>query len=279
MPHTQGPGPAIYFETSGSADGEPLVLIEGLTAQMIGWRDGFVAKLVARGMFVIRLDNRDVGLSEQLSEPDDLAPCYTLEDMADDVCRVLDTLGIATAHIVGQSMGGAIAQRLALNRPERVRSMVLFYTAPAFTERFTTDEIRERIGDAPPYVPMARAEAIELYVEGQRLCGSTGYAFDEVWQRELGALSYDRCHRPDGHARQAGAVMTSQDVSDRLPHLSVPTAIIHGRADRLVKVEAGLELARLIPDAELHIYPGMGHTVEQPLWDEFATIIMRTARR
>lgn len=279
MPHSIGPAPAIYYETSGAADGAPLVLIEGMGAQLIGWRDGFVDRLVAGGMFVIRLDNRDVGLSDKLGEPGSVGLAYTLDDMAGDVCRVLDALGLASAHIVGQSLGGGVAQAMAITAPARVRSMTLFYTAPAFSDAFVTDEIKQRIGTPPPSAPRSRDAEVATFVEHQRLCGSTAFPFDEAWMRELGARTYDRCFCPDGAARQAMAAVASPDRSEQLRRISVPTAIIHGRADRLIKVEAGLALAELINDTELHIYPGMGHQVVEPLWGDFISIIARTVGR
>ena len=270
--------PHIHFETSGSDTGIPLVLIEGLGAQMIGWRQGFVDRLIARGFWVIRLDNRDVGLSDKLAGEDQLEACYALSDMADDVFAVLGKLGLESAHIVGQSMGGAIAQTMAIAQPRRVRSLGLFYTAPAFVE-FVTDEIREiLLAEAQP-IPLSRREKVHALVERARLAASTNSPFDETWAAQLAEMSLDRCDRPDGVTRQAAAIMQAGDWREALEGLTMPVAIFHGRADRLVKVEAGFELARRLSTAELHVYPGMGHEVALPLWDEFADIIARTARR
>lgn len=279
MPHTNSPA-RIYYETRGPATGEPLVLIEGLGAQLIGWREGFIDCLVARGMHVILLDNRDVGLSAKFGEPHQLEAAYSLSDMASDVCGVLDALGLASAHIVGQSMGGAIAQMIAIEHPERARSMVLFYTVPAFTPEHLTDEVLERLANAPPAAQAAdRDAAIEAHVDNERYSASADYAFDEPWIRELAGRAHDRCYRPDGVQRQTAAVLGSGDRSPHLGGLSLPTAVIHGRADRLLKYQASIELARLIEGAELHLYPGMGHQVVAPLWDEFSAIIARTVSR
>jgi pimeloyl-ACP methyl ester carboxylesterase len=271
--------PHIHFETSGSAAGLPLVLIEGLGAQMIGWRLGFVDRLIAKGFLVIRLDNRDVGLSDKLAGEGELEACYTLSDMAGDVFSVLDKLGLESAHIVGQSMGGAIAQTMAIAHPERVRSLGLFYTAPGFGVEFVTDEVREILLAEPQSISLSRREKVDGLVERARLAASTNHPFDQTWATKLAEMSLDRCDRPDGVTRQGAALMQAGDWREDLEGLTMPVAIFHGRADRLVKVEAGFELARRLKTSELHVYPGMGHEVALPLWDEFANIIARTARR
>ncbi len=272
-------GPHIHFETRGDAAAIPLVLIEGSGAQLIGWRDGFVDRLIARGFRVIRLDNRDVGLSDKLAGEDRLEACYTLADMADDVFGVLDRLGLESAHIVGQSMGGAIAQTMALAQPGRVRSLGLFYTAPAFGAEFVTDEIREILLAGAPTLPVSRQEQVDELVSRARLAASTNHPFDEAWATQLAQMSLDRCDRTDGVTRQGAAMMQAGDWREALERLTMPVAIFHGRADRLVKIEAGFELGRRLKTSELHIYPGMGHEIALPLWDEFADIIARTARR
>lgn len=281
MPYTTSGGPAIYFETSGNASDEPIVLVSGAGAQLVWWREAFVQKLVDIGLFVIRLDNRDVGLSDKFGGPSDVGPVYTVDDMADDVCRVLDALAIGAAHIVGQSLGGAITQAVAITRPERVRSMVLFYTVPGFDPRWLTDELQQAIFGAPPVVKASptREAAIAAIVEREQLTRSTEYPFDDAWLRELAMLTYDRGHCPGAVYRHAAAGATMGDRSAALKAVTVPTAIIHGRVDRLLKAEGSFELARLIPDSELHIYPGMGHEIVEPLWGEFATIIARTVAR
>jgi len=278
MPHTENGAPRIYFETRGDPGNPPLVLIEGLGAQMIGWPEGFLNRLVDRGLYVITLDNRDVGLSEMMGAPDDVTVAYTLSDMAGDVCRVLDTLGLAAAHIVGQSMGGAIAQTLGIEMPARVLSLTLIYTAPVFDANFVTEEALGRKDLLPP-ADLSRAEAIAAFVDSQRPCASTAYAFDEARVADLGARSFDRAFRPDGIARQTSAVISSLDRRPALANVTVPTAIIHGRADRLVKEEASIAMAAIIKGAELHLYPGMGHVVAEPLWDDFVAIIARTVGR
>ena len=278
MYYTCGDGAKIHYETMGPDDGMPVLLIQGYTAQMIGWRDGFCRKLVERGLRVIRFDNRDVGLSAKFGGPEDLDGGYGLAEMAADSFRVLDALDLSAAHVVGQSMGGMIAQVMADTHPERVRSLSLIYTAPGLEQRHFIPSIAN--GDMQPDpTRLTREAAIEAYVMQERMASSPGYAFNETWIRTLGGLGYDRCHAPDGHARQWRAILRAPASFADLERLTMPVSVIHGRADGLIKVEAGLELGARIRQAELHIYPGMGHEVVEPLWDEFANIIQRTALR
>jgi pimeloyl-ACP methyl ester carboxylesterase len=283
MPLTTAAGPALYYETTGDPANPPIVLISGASAQLIWWRDAFVQRLVDRGLYVIRLDNRDVGLSAKMGGPTDIDFAYSIGDMADDVCRVLDALGVSSAHIVGQSLGGGIAQVMAITRPECVRSMVVFYTVPAFEAQYLTEELQKSAltltgPDAPP-TPVTRAEIIEDFYRRELNTRSTAYAFDEAWMRDYVTACVDRGHCPGGVARQAQAAMRLGDLRPELRKLSLPVTVIHGREDRLLRVEAGFEIARVIAGSELHIYPGMGHEFPQPLWDEFANIIARTTQR
>ena len=277
MKTTSGTGARIHYETMGPADGIPTLLIQGFGAQMIGWRDGFCQKLVQRGLRVIRFDNRDVGLSEKFGGAEDVDGGYGLADMAADSFRVLDALDLPGAHVVGQSMGGMIAQIMADTRPERVRSLSLIYTAPGLEQRHFGPSIEGTMPPIPTH--LARDDAIEAYFLQEQMAKSPGYPFNETWIRELGGLCYDRCHAPEGVARQWRAMMGASSSFADLERLTMPVAVIHGRGDGLVKVEAGLELGARIGQAEVHIYPGMGHEIVEPLWDEFANIIKRTVLR
>jgi pimeloyl-ACP methyl ester carboxylesterase len=274
----------IYFETSGDPSSRPVILIEGLGAQMIGWRDAFVDLLVARDFFVIRLDNRDVGLSHMTGAPDVVDGGYALADMADDVFRVLDVLGLHSAHVVGQSMGGAVAQHMAMARPDRVASLVLFYTAPAFSADFVFTAASGDLAVQPAALDegpdvTTREGLIASLLDRQRLSTPPGGQFDEVWARDLIVRSLDRSDRLDGIFRQMAAMTRAGDWRERLGTLTMPTAIIHGRGDLLVKVEAAFELARRIGDSEVHVYADLGHEIARPLWKDFAGIIDRTASR
>ena len=283
MPFTTDDGPAIYFETTGDPANAPIVLIAGASAQLIWWRPDFIQRLLDQGLYVICIDNRDVGLSAKMGGPADTGYAYAVTEMAADICRVLDALGIVSAHIVGQSLGGIICQVMAINHPTRVRSMVLFYTVPAFAMEYLTPEILQSVQEMNPPgggpVSMTREEIIEDFVARERNTNSSAYPFDEVWMRDYVTRCVDRGYCPGGVARQATAAMAIGDLRPDLKTLSLPTAIVHGRADRLLRFEASFDMGQLIPDAELHIYPGMGHEFPAPLWDEFANIIVRNTRR
>jgi pimeloyl-ACP methyl ester carboxylesterase len=277
MPITRGEV-QIYYETRGPSGGIPLLLVQGHTWQMTGWREGFCKEFVDRGAFVILFDNRDVGLSQKFGGVDDYDGGYSLADMASDGFRVLDELGLASAHVAGASMGGMIAQLMALAQPERVRSLNLIYTSPGVDERYF-------VQPEQPHDPFAlgrrleRDEAIEAFVARDRASGSTEYAYDEPWVRELGSLMHDRCYAPEGNLRQLYAISRWVPEPDALSDLEMPSSITHGRADGRIKIEAALELGRVLKRSELHVYPGLGHEIPEPLWSDFATIIMRTATR
>jgi pimeloyl-ACP methyl ester carboxylesterase len=267
----------IYYETRGPDDGIPLLFVQGFTAQLVGWREGFCRKFVERGARVILFDNRDVGLSRKYGGQGDFDGGYSLHDMAADGFAVLDDLGLDGAHLVGASMGGMIAQCMALAAPSRVRSLNLIYTTPTFDPDYFVAE-----SAAKPAELAARHEretAVEAFVERERYSASPGFAYDEHWVRELGAIMYDRCYAPEGLIRQAYAMTRWVPQPDALGNLDMPCSIIHGRGDARVRVQAAFDLERLLKDAELHIYPGLGHEIPEPLWGEFAAIIMRTARR
>jgi pimeloyl-ACP methyl ester carboxylesterase len=279
MPFSHQSGASVYFETMGPRTDEPLVFIEGLSAQMIGWREPFCQAFVDRGFWVIRLDNRDVGLSQKFGGPAEFDGRYDISDMARDVFGVLDALGLNSAHVVGQSMGGMIAQTMAIADPWRVRSMTLFYTAPS-SGPYVGDDLTEHLAkhrETNPHHP--REQVIDEMVESQRFCASTAYPFDEAWIRELAGLRYDRCHCPAGPLRQYAAARRAPDRLPALSALETSTAIIQGRADRLIKLESALDMAKALQNSELHVFPGMGHEIARPLWEDFTRIIERTAGR
>lgn len=276
MPTTAG-DVRIHYETRGPDDGMPLLFIQGFTWQLIGWREGFCERFVARGARVILLDNRDVGRSQLFGGPDDHDGGYGLADMAGDGFRVLDALGLPGAHLVGASMGGMIAQAMALAQPARVRSLNLIYTVPYLDPRFFV------AASAPDPLELARhrdrAAAVAAFVERERFSASTGFPYDEAWVRELGARMYDRGYAPAGLLRQAHAITRWAARPEAMRGLGIPSSIIHGRADARIVVEAAFELERILPAPELHLYPGLGHEIPAALWDEFAAIVMRTAAR
>lgn len=277
MPYTTTGSARIYYETRGPDEAEPLILIEGYTAQMIGWREGFLERLVGRGLRPVIFDNRDVGLSQMFGGEDDLDGHYTISDMAGDVLAVMDALGLDRAHVAGQSMGGIILQRLMIEAADRLKTATLIYTPPAAGRYRAGNLVAASAVDAP--VRLARPQAIQAYVDRERLSASPGYAFDEDWARELGGRMYDRRYAPEGNFRQWAALQKPFDHLEALAGCDLPAAIIHGRDDALIRMQAALDLGGVLSNAELHIYPGMGHEVVEPLWDEFASIIARTVGR
>ena len=280
-------GIELAYETFGDSSNQPLLLVMGLATQMLAWHDDFCADLVERGFHVIRFDNRDIGLSTHLSDapPPDLmaafagdtsSASYALEDMADDAIGLLDALNIDSAHVVGASMGGMIAQKVAIRHPQRVRSLTSIMSTTSPDVGGPTDEAM-----ALMFVPPAtnRDEAVERAVSTYRVIGSPGYPLDETWLRGIAGTSYDRAYDPMGVARQLLAVQASGDRAPALADVTVPTVVIHGEADPLVQVAGGRATAAAIPDAELLVLPGMGHNMPRELWPTISDAISAVAER
>ncbi len=278
MPYAQSAGARIYYETRGEDDRVPVLFIEGFSVQMIGWREAFLQQFVNKGLRVVIFDNRDVGLSQSFGGPEEFDGGYSLEDMADDGFAVLDALGLDSAHVVGQSMGGMIAQLMALRDPRRVRSLALFYTAPG-TGYLRSRSQEAAVNPANLYVRRPRDEAIAALVERERLSQSTAFEFDEVWVREWATRSYERCYAPAGVARQAAAIGRLPSQIAGLETCQRPAVVIHGRDDRLIDPAAAFELARRLPNSELHLYAGLGHELARPLWGEWVEILDRAFAR
>jgi pimeloyl-ACP methyl ester carboxylesterase len=281
-------GIEIAYEAFGHASDPPVLLVMGLGTQMLGWPDGFCQELVQRGHFVVRFDNRDIGLSTHLHDaprPDPVAAwsgnlgsaSYTLSDMAADTAALLDTLGFDSAHIVGASMGGMIAQTLAIERPERVRSLTSIMSSTGDAKVGQATEAAMAVLMAPPV--RSREEAMDRVVESFRVIGSPGYPLDEVALRERARLSFDRAYDPSGVGRQLVAILASGDRTGRLRDVRVPALVIHGEQDPLVGASGGRATAAAIPGAELVVIEGMGHDLPQPLWPEIADHIAMLAER
>jgi pimeloyl-ACP methyl ester carboxylesterase len=265
----------IAYEVIGS--GEPLLLIMGLGMQMIAWPDEFCAGLVARGFAVARFDNRDVGQSTHftrygapsllqiLTRPTLVAP-YRLEDMADDAVAVLDALGWERAHIVGASLGGMIAQTLAIRHSARVRTLTSIMSTPSKRVGRPALSVLAALG---PRRVTSREAAGQRAVDVFRIIGSPGYPMDEALLREMGERSYDRAQEPTGPQRQLAAIHAARDRRPGLAAVRVPTLVLHGAADRLVRPSGGRATAAAVPGARLVIYPGMGHDLPRPLWPSF----------
>jgi pimeloyl-ACP methyl ester carboxylesterase len=269
----------VYYETTGDPGARPLVLIHGGGAQLIGWDDRFCALLADAGFFVVRLDNRDVGLSHATGGADDLAADYDLADMALDVLAVLDDLGIERAHVAGMSMGGYIAQLLAIHHPRRVASLGLMSTSLTSSPEFLVGEhTGEPVSSVPPVLD--RDAYVAMFVGGQRAYQSPGFPFDEAASAELGGRYFDRAYTPSGLVRQWNALLKGPlERRDQMAKVTVPTVVIHGRGDQSLHWSAALETARIMPHAEVHVYEEMGHDIPVELWPEFVLALVRTADR
>ena len=287
----RGAGPSgvdIAYERFGDRDAPPVLLVMGLATQMLGWHEEFCSALVACGLHVIRFDNRDVGLSTHMHDartPDVMAALsgdsssasYTLSDMAADSVGLLDGLELDTAHIVGASMGGMIAQTIAIEHPNRVRSLTSIMSTTG--DPMVGQATQEALGALLAAPATTRQEAVERTVSIFRVIGSPGFELDEADLRERAGLSYDRADDPLGVARQLLAIIASGDRTASLRSVNVPTLVLHGADDPLVNVSGGRATADAIPGAELVIFDGMGHDLPRPLWPEITARIGGVVQR
>jgi len=269
MPRATANGIEIEFETFGDPDAAPLLLIAGLGAQLLSWDEDFCRLLASRGFHVIRFDNRDAGRSTWMQDP------YTLDDMAADAVGLLDALDIRAAHVVGASMGGFIAQLVALNYPERVLTLTSIMSGPNGEDQVRPTDEGTAVLMAP--APDTRDEQIELGVWAKRHLLGPADPFDEAYERPRIERAVDRAYHPAGFARQLGAIMAAKGRLQRLHSVRVPTLVIHGDADILVPVENGRNVAAAVPGARLVEIAGMGHDVPRRVWDEVADAIAALA--
>ena len=270
----------VYYETAVDPADRPLVLVHGGGAQLIGWPDEFVGQLVDAGFFVVRPDNRDVGLSQMTAGPDDLTATYDLNDMADDVVALLDHLGIGAPHLTGMSMGGFIVQLVAIRPPDRVASLGLMSTCPSSEQEF----LAHPVGSGEPLTELpellTRDAYVEMFVGGQQNYASPGFPFDAEESATLGGRYYDRTYRPDGLLRQFNAMIRGPlERREDLAEVVVPAVVLQGRGDRSVHWRSAFALGEILPHAEVHVYEEMGHDVPRELWPEFVLALARTARR
>jgi pimeloyl-ACP methyl ester carboxylesterase len=266
MTTAQANGINIEFETFGQSEQPTVLLIMGLGAQMTNWDSKLCQAIADLGFYVIRYDNRDVGLSTWF---DEAGASYSIGDMADDAAGLLDYLDIETAHIVGASMGGMISQAFAIKYPKRTRTLTSIMST---TGDQTVGQPRpEAIVVLMVLPPTSRDEAIEQSVALWRTIGSPGFAFDEQMVRERAGASYDRAFHPSGTGRQLVAVMTQPDRTTELGQLLMPVLVIHGEEDPLVDVSGGRATAAAIAGSQLKLIPGMGHNLPPELFDEFAS--------
>jgi len=270
----------LAYETTGSPGDPPLLLVSGLGAQLLSWDDGLCALLANAGRYVVRFDNRDAGLSTSFdAEPVDLAAVlramadgdgvtarslvpYTLSDMALDAVELLDVLGIDRAHVVGASMGGMIAQTMAIEHPDRVLTLtsIMSTTGEPAYGRSTREARQVLLSPAPTEREAYIEDSVRSLVWHSKRYADPG----EV--RDLAARSFDRSFRPAGTARQLAAVTAGGSRADGLRSLAVPTLVIHGLDDTLIEPSGGERTAELVPGAELLLVPDMGHDRPRPLW-------------
>ncbi|GAA3666601.1 alpha/beta hydrolase [Nonomuraea antimicrobica] len=260
-------GIEIAYESFGSPEGRPLLLIMGLGAQLIQWDEALCELLVEQGHHVVRFDNRDTGLSTHLHDlgvPSAGAPApYLLDDLADDTAALMDALGLPAAHVVGASMGGMVAQTLAIRHPGRVLTLTSIMSTPGPSVAPPTEAAAAVLTGRPP---ADRAAVLEQAVRTWSTIGSPGYELDREKIVARAGLAYDRCFDPAGTARQLAAIMASGDRTELLAGVRVPTLVLHGEADPLVPPAGGRATAAAIPGARLVTYPGMGHDLPPALW-------------
>ncbi|MDH3687137.1 MAG: alpha/beta fold hydrolase [Myxococcales bacterium] len=288
MPRVDAHGIQLEYDTFGDRSGRPLLLIMGLGGQMIMWDEGFCEALAADIHFVVRFDNRDIGLSTHFDEHGlpDLAELmiafesgtpatspYSLDDMADDTAGLLEALELESAHVCGASMGGMIAQTVAIRHPERVKSLVsiMSTTGEPGLPGPTAEAMQVLI--SPP--PTNREEAIERGVKTWSIIGSPGFPFDEARTRERAAAFFDRAHHPQGQVRQLAAIVAHGSRRPALRELSVPTLVIHGDSDPLVPIEGGRDTAAAVPGAEFLVIEGMAHDLPPGAWPTIVPAIAR----
>ncbi len=281
-------GIELCYQELGDPEGEPLLLVMGLATQMIAWDEGFCAMLAERGFRVVRFDNRDIGRSTKIRSagaPNVVgmmvgrrgsAP-YLLRDMAQDTFGLMDYLGFESAHLVGASMGGMIAQAAAIERPERVRSLTSIMSTTG--SRRVGHPSYKTFGLLLGKPPREREAAIERVVKTFRVIGSPGYPFEEERVREIAGRSFDRGHSQAGVARQVHAITASGDRTPGLRKLTIPALVIHGKNDVLVNPSGGRATAKAIPGARLTMIDGMGHDLPRQLWPVFVEEIAANATR
>lgn len=274
MPRIKANDIDIEYELSGPKDGPPVLLIMGYASQMTSWPDEFHEALAAAGLRVIRFDNRDTGLGHKhhgvLPDIKGIAQAlaagkkpdipYTMDDMADDAAALLDALGVKSAHIAGASMGGMIAQLVAIRHPEKTRSLISLMSTSSDPSLPRSDpRAQEALMAKPPAED--KHSVVEHAVKTRLVIGSPAFPEDQEKVRARFASNYDRSYYPEGAIRQWAAVMATPPRTEQLKKLNVPALVLHGDADILIKPESGRHTAACIPRAEFKLIPGWGHNM------------------
>lgn len=270
-------GITIEYETHGSPEAEPMLLVMGHGAQLVAWPQLFLDLLVEAGYFVIVYDNRDTGMSTHFP----LGTQYTVSDMSNDGMALLDHLGIESAHIAGASMGGGIVQVMAIEHPERVRSLcsIMSTTSGPGLPPPSAEVIETMMARAATPPSTDRESVVEESVVVSRIVGSKGFDIDEDEVRARARRSYDRGFYPDGRTNQSMAIALAGDRTAALGNVTVPTVVIHGTVDPLVHPMGGEMTAKAIPGSELVMIEGMGHDLPESACAVVADAIVANARR
>ena len=284
-------GIELCYDTFGDPAAPPLLLIMGLAGQMIAWDEDFCSQLASKGYWVIRFDNRDIGLSTRFPQhgtPDLMALLgqalmrkpviapYALRDMAADAIGLLDALEIDKAHVLGVSMGGGIVQEMAINHPGRLRTMtsIMSSTGDPGLPQATPEAMGVLL--APP--PKTKEEYFEAYKRTWTVLRGPGFPLDEAKDMERAAHNWERGLNPPGVARQLAAILASGNRTDALKGVGIPTLVIHGDADPLVRLEGGRATAKAIPGAKLLVVERMGHALPISMWPQLIEAITGHAR-
>ena len=293
MPQARTYSIDIEYEVFGTSSDPTILLIMGLGMQMIAWPEDFCRDLAARGYRVVRYDNRDTGFSTKFEGQ--RAPSimsmfvrralrlpirvpYTLKDMADDAAGLLDAIGTENAHVVGASMGGMIAQNLAVRHPKRVRTLTSIMSTTGHRSLPGADPLVTRhIFHSRPK-SNHRESVIAHNIRTLELIGSPAYPVDEETRRELASMNYDRCFYPQGFPRHVAAIFQDGNRRSRLRDITAATLVIHGREDSLVPLAGGIDTAQHIDGSRLEIIDGMGHNLPVELWPKIIDLIVEHAK-
>lgn len=291
MANVSANGIQIEYDTFGSRQDRPLLMIMGLGAQMTRWPEALCQGLANSGHFVVRFDNRDVGLSERIESagPPDIAAltaavmqgkspavAYGLEDMADDAVGLLDALDLTSANVCGASLGGMIAQTIAIHHPQRVRSLVSIMSSTG--NRELPPPTPEAMGALLSPPASDREGTIARTAEIAGIIGSPAYPADPTALRERAGADFDRAFYPVGTARQMAAATVQADRRSALAEVTVPALVIHGADDPLVPLTGGIDTHEALPNSTLWAVDGMGHDLPEPLWPEIIERIANLTR-
>ena len=288
MPQANANGISIEYESFGEDSNPAILLIMGLGMQLLAWPEPFCVELASRGFRVIRYDNRDTGFSTKFENAKTpgiaslvlrsmlrlpMRVPYTLNDMANDAVGLLSALGIESAHAVGASMGGMIAQNLAASHPQRVDSLTSIMSTSGHRALPGADPLVSRHIFRSRPTGNDRDAVIAHNMRTLQLIGSPDYPVDEETRRAMTSASFDRCYYPSGFSRHVAAIIEDGDRRRRLSTITAPTLVIHGREDPLVPLAGGIDTAEHVPGAKLEIIDGMGHNFPAQLWPRLIELI------